>query len=240
MYGNGKRNSSAVPPAPSLGEDSYILGVYCGISTVQLQKDRKHVNIQGKQKPFMMIVLQQLPSPVPGTIPPGNGMPGPFTFYVTSVPWRSKTHSEDTYLTRHLEGSQENYGGTMRHPLNVLGGPEMPRMNMVQVVTDLGQTQQMPIQSYSSASPGNYVDSTNSGDNLYTFMNTVPARPNRLNFPMGPGSDGPMSGLGGIESHHMNGSLGSGGMDSISKFSPTWNSMTMSVDPSPSLVMKTT
>lgn len=27
-------------------------------------------------------------------------------------------------------------------------------------------------------------------------------------FPMGPGSDGPMGGLGGMESHHMNGSLG--------------------------------
>ncbi|KAK0675994.1 SSBP2 protein, partial [Pygoscelis papua] len=27
-------------------------------------------------------------------------------------------------------------------------------------------------------------------------------------FPMGPGSDGPMSGLGGMDSHHMNGSLG--------------------------------
>lgn len=25
---------------------------------------------------------------------------------------------------------------------------------------------------------------------------------------MGPGSDGPMSGLGGMDSHHMNGSLG--------------------------------
>lgn len=29
-----------------------------------------------------------------------------------------------------------------------------------------------------------------------------------IQFPMGPGSDGPMGGLGGMESHHMNGSLG--------------------------------
>lgn len=29
-----------------------------------------------------------------------------------------------------------------------------------------------------------------------------------LQFPMGPGSDGPMGGLGGMDSHHMNGSLG--------------------------------
>lgn len=27
-------------------------------------------------------------------------------------------------------------------------------------------------------------------------------------FPMGPGSDGPMGGMGGMEPHHMNGSLG--------------------------------
>lgn len=43
---------------------------------------------------------------------------------------------------------------------------------------------------------------------------------------MGLGSDGPM---GGMESYHMNGSLGPGSMESISKFSPTWSSMTMSV-----------
>lgn len=29
-----------------------------------------------------------------------------------------------------------------------------------------------------------------------------------LQFPMGPGSDGPMGGMGGMEPHHMNGSLG--------------------------------
>lgn len=29
-----------------------------------------------------------------------------------------------------------------------------------------------------------------------------------LQFPMGPGSDGPMGALSGMDSHHMNGSLG--------------------------------
>ena len=50
-------------------------------------------------------------------------------------------------------------------------------------------------------------------------MNAIPPGPNRPNFPMGPGSDGPMDALGGMESHHMSGSLGSGDMDSISKVS---------------------
>ncbi|XP_053888523.1 single-stranded DNA-binding protein 2 isoform X2 [Malaclemys terrapin pileata] len=130
----------------------------------------------------------------------------------------------------------QNYGGAMRPPLNALGGPGMPGMNMG---PGGGRPWPNPTNAnsipYSSASPGNYVgppggggppgtpimpspaDSTNSGDNMYTLMNAVPPGPNRSNFPMGPGSDGPMGGLGGMESHHMNGSLGSGDMDSISK-----------------------
>uniref|UniRef100_A0A8C1HAJ9 Single stranded DNA binding protein 3a n=2 Tax=Cyprinus carpio TaxID=7962 RepID=A0A8C1HAJ9_CYPCA len=92
---------------------------------------------------------------------------------------------------------------------------------------------------YSSSSPGTYVgppggaggggcppgtpimpspaDSTNSGENLYTLINSVPPGGNRSNFPMGPGSDGPM---GGLEPHHMNGSLGSGDIDGLPKNSP--------------------
>ncbi|NWS44548.1 SSBP2 protein, partial [Probosciger aterrimus] len=77
---------------------------------------------------------------------------------------------------------------------------------------------------YSSASPGNYVVSTpmcvcllewitsrfeshtqSVEVNNKLFLNYIPAY---REFPMGPGSDGPMSGLGGMDSHHMNGSLG--------------------------------
>ncbi|KAI9547671.1 hypothetical protein NQZ68_014937, partial [Dissostichus eleginoides] len=39
-------------------------------------------------------------------------------------------------------------------------------------------------------------------------------------FPMGPGPDGPMGGMGAMEQHHMNGSLGSGDMDGLPKNSP--------------------
>uniref|UniRef100_A0A8C8A9F3 Single stranded DNA binding protein 2 n=1 Tax=Otus sunia TaxID=257818 RepID=A0A8C8A9F3_9STRI len=104
--------------------------------------------------------------------------------------------------------SLQNYGGAMRPPLNGPPGGGGPPGTPI-----------MP-------SP---ADSTNSGDNMYTLMNAVPPGPNRPNFPMGPGSDGPMSGLGGMDSHHMNGSLGSGDMDSISKNSPS--NMSMSNQP---------
>ncbi|XP_050770203.1 single-stranded DNA-binding protein 2-like isoform X16 [Gymnogyps californianus] len=88
----------------------------------------------------------------------------------------------------------QNYGGAMRPPLNALGGPGMPGMNM-------GPGGGRPWPNPTSAN----------------------------SFPMGPGSDGPMSGLGGMDSHHMNGSLGSGDMDSISKNSPS--NMSMSNQP---------
>ncbi|KAM6293925.1 single-stranded DNA-binding protein 2-like [Aegotheles albertisi] len=168
----------------------------------------------------------------------------------------------------------QNYGGAIRPPLNALGGPGMPGMNMG---PGSGRPWPNPTSAnsmpYSSASPGNYVrmhttvlapewlpgymggpnfgsicdmdinmlnpqvqihtflvcfHSTNSGDNMYTLMNAAPG-PNRPNFPMGPGSDGPMSGLDGMDSHHMNGNYSSGDMDSISKNSPS--NMSMSNQP---------
>uniref|UniRef100_A0A674CKG2 Single stranded DNA binding protein 2a n=1 Tax=Salmo trutta TaxID=8032 RepID=A0A674CKG2_SALTR len=93
----------------------------------------------------------------------------------------------------------QNYGGGMRPPLNALVGPGMPVVYTV-----------FPFLS----------DSTNSGDNIYTMINTVPPGGNRPNFPMGAGADGPMGGMAGMEPHHMNGSLGSGDMDSLPKNSP--------------------
>ncbi|XP_061762316.1 single-stranded DNA-binding protein 2 isoform X2 [Nerophis ophidion] len=133
----------------------------------------------------------------------------------------------------------QGYGGGMRPPLNALVGPGMPGMNM-----GPGGGRPWPnppnsnSTSYSSASPGSYVgppggggppgtpimpspaDSTNSGDNMYTMINTVPPGGSRPNFPMGAGGDGPLGGMAGMEPHHMNGSLGSGDMDSLPKNSP--------------------
>ncbi|KAJ0067459.1 hypothetical protein NL108_007934, partial [Boleophthalmus pectinirostris] len=121
----------------------------------------------------------------------------------------------------------QNYGSGMRPPLNALVGPGMPGMNMGPGVgrpwPNPSNTNSTP---YSSASPGSYVgppggggppgtpimpspaDSTNSGDNMYTLINTAPSSGGRTNFPMGAGGEGPLSGMAGMESHHINGSLG--------------------------------
>ncbi|XP_068280435.1 single-stranded DNA-binding protein 2-like isoform X15 [Nyctibius grandis] len=170
------------------------------------------------------------PSPVLGNIPSGDGMPvGPvppgFFQALGGVPGSQPLLPSGMDPTRqqghpNMGGPMQrmtpprgmvpigpqNYGGAMRPPLNALGGPGMPGMNMG---PGGGRHWPNPTSAnsipYSSASPGNYV------------------------FPMGPGSDGPMSGLSGMDSHHMNGSLGSGDMDSISKNSPS--NMSMSNQP---------
>uniref|UniRef100_A0AAY4BLG0 LisH domain-containing protein n=1 Tax=Denticeps clupeoides TaxID=299321 RepID=A0AAY4BLG0_9TELE len=120
----------------------------------------------------------------------------------------------------------QGYGGGMRPPLNALGGPGMSGMNMGPGGRPWPNPPNANSIPYSSASPGSYVgppggggppgtpimpspaDSTNSGENMYTMINTVPPGGNRQNFAMGPGGDGPMGGMAGMESHHMNGSLG--------------------------------
>ncbi|XP_071666312.1 single-stranded DNA-binding protein 3 isoform X2 [Patagioenas fasciata] len=120
----------------------------------------------------------------------------------------------------------QNYGSGMRPPPNSLG-PGMPGINM-------GPGAGRPWPNPSSANSGppggggppgtpimpSPADSTNSSDNIYTMINPVPPAGSRSNFPMGPGSDGPMGGMGGMEPHHMNGSLGSGDIDGLPKNSP--------------------
>uniref|UniRef100_A0A4W4FFL0 LisH domain-containing protein n=1 Tax=Electrophorus electricus TaxID=8005 RepID=A0A4W4FFL0_ELEEL len=143
------------------------------------------------------------------TIPRGMGPMGPG---LQSDPWLSL----------------QNYGGGMRPPNSM--GPNMAGVNM-----GPGTGRPWPNPNnvntipYSSSSPGTYVvrdllnsyghmkreDSTNSGENLYTMINSVPPGGNRPSFPMGP--DGP---LGGMEPQHMNGSLGSGDIDGLPKNSP--------------------
>uniref|UniRef100_A0A672FUI4 Si:ch211-130m23.3 n=1 Tax=Salarias fasciatus TaxID=181472 RepID=A0A672FUI4_SALFA len=149
------------------------------------------------------------------------------------------THCTHSHTHMSVVFCSQNYGGGMRPPLNALVGPGMPGMSMG---PGGGRPWPNPPNSnstpYSSASPGSYVgppggggppgtpimpspaDSTNSGDNMYTMINTVPPGGSRPNFPMGGGSDGPLGGMAGMEPHHMNGSLGSGDMDSLPKNSP--------------------
>uniref|UniRef100_A0A8C3AJ97 Single stranded DNA binding protein 2a n=1 Tax=Cyclopterus lumpus TaxID=8103 RepID=A0A8C3AJ97_CYCLU len=131
----------------------------------------------------------------------------------------------------------QGYGGGMRPPLNALVGPGMPGMNMgpgggrpwpnppnSNSVSALTKTPDRKLFHYFHdlllyfCRP--LTHSTNSGDNMYTMINTVPPGGSRPNFPMGSGGDGPLGGMAGMEPHHMNGSLGSGDMDSLPKNSP--------------------
>uniref|UniRef100_A0A671USX5 Single stranded DNA binding protein 3b n=1 Tax=Sparus aurata TaxID=8175 RepID=A0A671USX5_SPAAU len=131
----------------------------------------------------------------------------------------------------------QNFGGGMRPPHNTMG-PGMPGVNMgpgtgrpwpnPNNANSIILTCKLVTYSPQGASggggpPGTPImpspaDSNNSGENLYTMINTGPG--NRNNFPMGPGSDGPLGAMAGMEPHHMNGSLGSGDMDGMNKNSP--------------------
>ncbi|XP_053178826.1 single-stranded DNA-binding protein 3b isoform X5 [Scomber japonicus] len=181
--------------------------------------------------------------------PPGGG-PGPHPMLPNMDPTRPQGHPNLGQMQR-MSGPRgmgpmgpgpQSFGGGMRPPHNTMG-PGMPGVNMGPGTgrpwPNPNNANSMP---YSSPSPGAYggasggggppgtpimpspADSNNSGDNLYTMINTGPG--NRNNFPMGPGSDGPLGAMAGMEPHHMNGSLGnairygSGDMDGMNKNSP--------------------
>ncbi|KAE8635875.1 hypothetical protein XENTR_v10002773 [Xenopus tropicalis] len=253
--------SAAAAPSPVLGNmppgDGMPVGpvppgFFQGPPGSQLSLHAQHLPhnlsnsmIGPQNQPFMSPRYPGGPRP-PLRIPNQGlgGVPGSQTLLPSGMdPSRQQGHPNMAGPMQRMSGPRgmvplgpQSYGGGMRPPLNALGGPAMPGMNMGpgggRPWPNPGNANSIP---YSSASPGNYVgppggggppgtpimpspaDSTNSGDNMYTLMNAVPPGGNRPNFPMGPGSDGPMSGLGGMEPHHINGSLGSGDMDSISK-----------------------
>uniref|UniRef100_A0A8C8A6Y4 Single stranded DNA binding protein 3b n=1 Tax=Oryzias sinensis TaxID=183150 RepID=A0A8C8A6Y4_9TELE len=162
--------------------------------------------------------------------PPGGG-PGPHPMLPNMDPTR-QGHPTLGQMQRMggprgmgpMGPGPQSFGGGMRPPHNSMG-PGMPGVNMGPGTgrpwPNPNNANSMP---YSSPSPGAYggpsggggppgtpimpspADSNNSGDNLYTMINTGPG--NRNNFPMGPGSDGPLGAMAGMEPHHMNGSLG--------------------------------
>ncbi|XP_037324961.1 single-stranded DNA-binding protein 3b isoform X2 [Pungitius pungitius] len=175
--------------------------------------------------------------------PPGGG-PGSHPMLPNMDPTRPQGHPNLGPMQR-MSGPRgmgpmgpgpQNFGGGMRPPHNSMG-PGMPGVNMGPGTgrpwPNPNNANSMP---YSSPSPGAYggasggggppgtpimpspADSNNSGDNLYTMINTGPG--NRNNFPMGPGSDGPLGAMAGMEPHHMNGSLGSSDLDGMNKNSP--------------------
>ncbi|KAL6459328.1 hypothetical protein MHYP_G00328000 [Metynnis hypsauchen] len=128
----------------------------------------------------------------------------------------------------------QSFGGGMRPPHNSMG-PGMPGVAMGpgngRPPWPNPNTNNMP---YSSPSPGAYggpqgggppgtpgivpspADSNNSSENLYTMMNSGGG--GRTNFPIGPGSEGPLGAMAGMDPMHMNG--GSGDLDGLPKNSP--------------------
>ncbi|KAL2772497.1 single-stranded DNA-binding protein 3 isoform g [Daubentonia madagascariensis] len=174
------------------------------------------------------------PSPVLGNIPPNDGMPGgpiPPGFF---QPFMSPRYAGGPRPPIRM-GNQPPGGVPGTQPLlpNSMDptrqqghpnmGGSMQRMNPPRGMGPMGPGPQGP--PGGGGPPGTPImpspaDSTNSSDNIYTMINPVPPGGSRSNFPMGPGSDGPMGGMGGMEPHHMNGSLGSGDIDGLPKNSP--------------------
>ncbi|XP_008588988.1 PREDICTED: single-stranded DNA-binding protein 4 [Galeopterus variegatus] len=138
----------------------------------------------------------------------------------------------------------QSYGGGMRPPPNSLAGPGLPAMNMGPGVRGPWASPSGNSITYSSSSPGGYTgppggggppgtpimpspgDSTTSSENMYTIMNPIVPGAGRASFPLGAGPEGPVATMSAMEPHHVNGSLGSGDMDGLPKYSP---GMTMSV-----------
>ncbi|XP_044777875.1 single-stranded DNA-binding protein 4 isoform X14 [Neomonachus schauinslandi] len=137
----------------------------------------------------------------------------------------------------------QSYGGGMRPPPNSLAGPGLPTMNMGPGVRGPWASPSGNSIPYSSSSPGSYSGppggggppgtpimpspgDSNSSESMYTIMNPIGPGAGRANFPLGPGPEGPMAAMSAMEPHHVNGSLGSGDMDGLPKYSP---GMTMSV-----------
>uniref|UniRef100_A0A8B9R3Y2 Single stranded DNA binding protein 3b n=1 Tax=Astyanax mexicanus TaxID=7994 RepID=A0A8B9R3Y2_ASTMX len=98
----------------------------------------------------------------------------------------------------------QNFGGGMRPPHNSMG-PGMPGVG--------------PQGGGPPGTPGivpSPADSNNSSENMYTMMNSGGG--GRTNFPIGPGSEGPLGAMAGMDPMHMNG--GSGDLDGLPKNSP--------------------
>uniref|UniRef100_A0A8C6UFS8 Single stranded DNA binding protein 3b n=1 Tax=Neogobius melanostomus TaxID=47308 RepID=A0A8C6UFS8_9GOBI len=161
--------------------------------------------------------------------PPGGG-PGPHPMLPNMDPTRPQGHPNLGPMQR-MSGPRgmgpmgpgpQNFGGGMRPPHNNMG-PGMPGVNMGPGTgrpwPNPNNANSVSINAYTLGSAGSDCspfsessgDSNNSGDNLYTMINTGPG--NRNNFPMGPGSDGPLGAMAGMEPHHMNGSLGNTSLD---------------------------
>uniref|UniRef100_A0A8C1U2S7 Single-stranded DNA-binding protein 3-like n=1 Tax=Cyprinus carpio TaxID=7962 RepID=A0A8C1U2S7_CYPCA len=166
------------------------------------------------------------PSPVLGNMPPGDGMPGgpmPPGFFqppggvpaaqpmLPNMDPRLQGPMQRMNVPRGMGPmgpGPQSFGGGMRPPHNSMG-PGMPGQN-ADCLTDHAEIS-IPLMKHLSPS-----DSNNSSENLYTMINSGGG--GRNSFPIGPGSEGPLGAMAGMDPMHMNG--GSGDLDGLPKNSP--------------------
>uniref|UniRef100_A0A8C7MSK1 Single stranded DNA binding protein 2a n=1 Tax=Oncorhynchus kisutch TaxID=8019 RepID=A0A8C7MSK1_ONCKI len=169
------------------------------------------------------------PSPILGNLPPGEGMPvGPVppgffqSFMSPRYPGGPRPPLRIPNQAMGVPGNQPMLPSGMDptrqqgHPN--MGGP-MQRMTPPRGMVSLGPQVCDRLNEISRYSKHNFkllvtFELVCRWVNIFVYMCLY------VHFPMGPGADGPMGGMAGMEPHHMNGSLGSGDMDSLPKNSP--------------------
>uniref|UniRef100_A0A3B4DXR7 LisH domain-containing protein n=1 Tax=Pygocentrus nattereri TaxID=42514 RepID=A0A3B4DXR7_PYGNA len=167
-----------------------------------------------------------VPSPASGNLPPGEGMPVPPGFFQQFMSPRCPGGPRAPLRIPGQAmgpGSQPLLSGMdpMRQPGHPnMNGP-MQRMTPPRGMVPIGPQNfaggmRPPVHSLMGPA---IPESTNSGDNMYSVINSVPPNGNRPNFPVGPCADGAMGGVAGMEPHPLNGSLGTINMTDI-KYSP--------------------
>uniref|UniRef100_A0A3Q1HH44 Uncharacterized protein n=1 Tax=Anabas testudineus TaxID=64144 RepID=A0A3Q1HH44_ANATE len=148
--------------------------------------------------------------------PPGGG-PGPHPMLPNMDPTRPQGHPNLASMQR-MSGPRgmgpmgpgpQNFGGGMRPPHNTMG-PGMPGVNMG---PGTGRPWPNPNNANSVSTnahtPGN--SASGGGGPPGTPIMPSPAVHALFflyQFPLGPGSEGPLGAMAGMEPHHMNGSLG--------------------------------
>uniref|UniRef100_A0A8C8ETC2 LisH domain-containing protein n=1 Tax=Oncorhynchus tshawytscha TaxID=74940 RepID=A0A8C8ETC2_ONCTS len=164
------------------------------------------------------------PSPILGNLPPGEGMPvGPVPpgFFQVHTHIHTQTHTYIQYIQLKSESFMSpRYPGGPRPPLRIPNQAMGVPGNQPMLPSGMDPTRQQghpnmggpmqrmtPPRGMVSLGPQNY------GGGMRPPLNALVG-------PGMPGADGPMGGMAGMEPHHMNGSLGSGDMDSLPKNSP--------------------
>ncbi|XP_063472479.1 single-stranded DNA-binding protein 4 isoform X26 [Symphalangus syndactylus] len=187
----------------------------------------------GEAKAFQDYSAAAAPSPVMGSMAPGDAMAaGPMAagffqpFMSPRFPGGPRpTLRMPSQPPAGLPGSQPLLPGAMEPSPRAQGHPSMggpmqrvtPPRGMASVGPQGPPGGGGPPGTPIMPSPG---DSTNSSENMYTIMNSIGPGAGRANFPLGPGPEGPMAAMSAMEPHHVNGSLGSGDMDGLPKSSP--------------------